>query len=77
MIQGFIDRVKIMMTLAQGFQLAQLAKAKGMAMRTESGRVQFVTVAYDSKGKSTVTEQSGWMTYEEALTAIESIDQEK
>jgi hypothetical protein len=59
------------MTLTQGFQLAQLAKAKGMALRTESGRVQLVTVTYNGKGKSTVTEQSGWMTYDEALNTLQ------
>lgn len=58
------------MTLTQGIQLAQLAKAKGMALRTEAGRVQLVTVTYNGKGKSTVAEHSGWMTYEEAISAL-------
>ena len=53
------------MTLTQGIELAQLAKAKGYAVRAEAGKVQFVTVAYDG-AKSTITEHTGWMGYDEA-----------
>lgn len=58
------------MTLQQGIELGKLAQAKGMAVRAENGKVQLVSVTYDAKGKSTVGEQSGWLTYEEAKKAL-------
>lgn len=58
------------MTLQQGIELGKLAQAKGMAVRADNGKVQIVSVTYDAKGKSTVSEQSGWLTYEEAKKAL-------
>ena len=55
------------MTLIQGAMVAQIAKSKGYAVRAENGRVQLVKVTYDANGKSTVTEASGWMGYEDAM----------
>lgn len=59
------------MTLIQGIKLGQLAKAKGRTLRTENGKVQFVAVSYDKKGLSTVAPQSRWMTFDEALAALQ------
>ena len=59
------------MTLQQGIKLAQMAKAKGYALRAEAGRVQFVTVEFDAKGASTVIPRTEWLTYEEAIERIE------
>lgn len=58
------------MTFQQSIKLAQLAKAKGFALRAENGKVQAVTVAYAKNGKSTVTEKSGWMNFDEALVVL-------
>lgn len=59
------------MTLEQGIELAQMAKAKNYALRAEAGKVQFVTVEYDAKGAATVTERTGWMGYDEAKQIME------
>lgn len=58
------------MTLQQGIELGKLAQAKGMSVRAEKGKVQLVSVTYDDKGNSTINEQSGWLTYEEAKQAL-------
>lgn len=38
------------MTLAQGIELGQLAKAKGYVLAANKGKVQFQTGHYDAKG---------------------------
>ena len=58
------------MTLQQGIELGKLAQANGMSVRADKGKVQLVSVTYDAKGNSSVTEKSGWMTYEEAKQAL-------
>lgn len=59
------------MTLAQGIELAQLAKAKGYALQAEVGKVQFVTVKYGSDGSSIVTPHTNPMDYAEAKELLE------
>lgn len=58
------------MTLQQGIELGKLAQAKGMSVRADKGKVQLVSVTYDAKGNSSVKEESGWLTYEEAKQAL-------
>lgn len=60
------------MTLQQGIELAQMAKARGYALRAESGKVQFVTIEYDEKGQSTEIERTGWLDFDEAKEVMEA-----
>ena len=50
------------MTLAQAMKLGQAAKAIGSAMEVSKGMFRMTSVAYNAKGKATVTPQTPWMT---------------
>ena len=59
------------MTLQQGIELAQMAKAKNYALRVEAGKVQFVTTEYQGEKKNTVIPRTDWMGYEAAKQLME------
>lgn len=58
------------MTLAQAMKLGQAAKAKGLQVRAEAGRVQIVIVQFVKGGKSIVTPQSDWLSFDQAAAAL-------
>lgn len=58
------------MTLQQGIEIAQLAKAKNYAVRVQSGKVQFVTIDYDFSGKSKIMPRTNWLEYSAAKEII-------
>jgi hypothetical protein len=60
------------MTLAQGVELGQLAKAKGYVLVANKGKVQFQTGHYDEKGNWVVDRKiTTWIAdYNEAKELI-------
>ena len=46
----------------QDMKLGQAAKAIGSAMEVSKGMYRMTNVAYNAKGKATVTPQTPWMT---------------
>lgn len=50
------------MTLQQAMKLGQAAKAIGSSMEVSKGMFRMTNVAYNAKGKATVTPQTPWMT---------------
>ena len=58
------------MTLTQGIEIGRLAKQHGYAVRAKRGKLQFVTVVYNKKGGSEITEHTNWLCYDEARQMI-------
>ena len=56
------------MTLAQGIELAQIAKSKGYVLAASNGLVQFQIL--DSEGKVEI-EITDWIGYDEAKELME------
>ena len=54
----------------EAVKISKLAHSKGYATRVKDGKVQFVTVEYDNKGKSTVNEITDYLTLSEAIAII-------
>ncbi len=50
--------------------LGQAAKAKGFQVRAQAGRVQIVTVQFVKCGKSIVTPQSEWLSFDQAAASL-------
>ena len=55
------------MTLQQGIELAQKAKAKGYATRALKGKVQFIVL---DKDYNVVTEVTDYLFYDDAKKAL-------
>ena len=55
------------MTLLQGIELAQIAKAKGYVLAAKNGRVQFQILNADGSIHSRIT---GWVGYSTAKTLM-------
>lgn len=51
------------MTLAQGHELAQMAKARGYVLAAHAGKVQFQVLNPDGSVEREIT---GWLGYEDA-----------
>ena len=59
------------MTLQQGIQVSQAAKAKGYVTRAHKGKVQFIVGKFDKKGIFKIElEVTGWVGYKEAMALI-------
>ncbi len=58
------------MNIQAAVKISKLAQSKGYATRVKDGKIQFVTVEYDNKGKSTVNEITDYLTLSEALAII-------
>lgn len=56
------------MTLEQGIELAQMAKAKGYVLAADNGKVQFQVLDKDGNVEIEVTD---WMGYDEAKELME------
>ena len=60
------------MTLTQAIKISQAAKAAGYGTQAENGKIRFITVEYDGKGKSTITPRTDFMDFETAMKIIAS-----
>jgi hypothetical protein len=58
------------MTLTQSIEIGRIAKLHGYAVRAKRGKLQFVTVVYNKKGESEITERTNWLSYDEARQII-------
>ena len=55
------------MTLPQGIEIGQLAKAKGYVVSANKGKVQFQVGHFDKKGKWVIDNRvTPWIGYDEA-----------
>lgn len=70
------ERDQIKAVFQQRHAIVRIVKdayKKGYSARVKAGKIQFVIVAYDAKGKSTVTPITEYLTAEEADKFMEGL----